>query len=351
MKHTTIDIDTFLEKAERNLVIDVRSPREYNHAHLPGAISMPLFDDDERAVVGTIYKQESREKAIKKGLDFFGPKMKWMIEQVEKMLGEKSIVDPSEHTVLVYCWRGGMRSGGVAWLLSLYGFKIFTLSGGYKSFRNWVLASFTNDFNINLLSGNTGTGKTEILQRLKQQNANVIDLEAIANHKGSAFGHIGMGNQPSQEMFENILAENLRRIPENEVIWMEDESRRIGHVNLPLTLWGKMLKSKVVFIDASFDYRLNKIVEEYGNLDITQLLNAISRIQKRLGGLAAKNASTLLLEGNIKESFAILLAYYDKYYQKNLELRKENIEEMISFEVEDAGLINKLLASCEAKHF
>src|SRR5687767_4199360 len=150
-----LHIEQFLEFAKHHQVIDVRSPGEYKHAHIPGAYNLPLFTDEERAAVGTAYKQESREKAIKIGLDFFGPKMKKMVEEVESIVGSRE-----SRSVLIYCWRGGMRSAAVAWLMDLYGFKVYTLTGGYKTFRNYTLASFSFPLSLSLLGGYTGSGKT-----------------------------------------------------------------------------------------------------------------------------------------------------------------------------------------------
>jgi tRNA 2-selenouridine synthase len=313
----------------------VRSPAEYKHAHLPGAHSLPLFTDEERAVVGTAYKQESREKAIKHGLGFFGPKMKMMVEEAERILDLKiSTMQPK--ILLLYCWRGGMRSAAVAWLLDLYGFKIFTLSGGYKKYRNHVLDTFKKTFNFKILGGYTGSGKTEVIKELRRKGERVIDLEDIAKHKGSAFGNIGMPQQPTQEMFENLLSCELRAMSyEQELssskapfrgfggIWLEDESQRIGLVNIPNDLWQAMRKSPVYFLDIPFEERLKHITEEYGCLDKQRMIDAIGRIKERLGGLEAKRATEFLEQDNTMESFRILLKYYDKWYAKGLHNREE----------------------------
>ncbi len=322
-----VTIEQFLALAGSNPVLDVRSPGEFKHAHMPGAISFPLFDDEERAQVGTLYKQQSRENAIKLGLDIFGPKMRKMVESAENITGSGN--DPSSKTILVHCWRGGMRSGGVAWLLSLYGFKVFTLEGGYKAFRNWVLAQFEKPYNFLILGGNTGSGKTYILHELLHHGQTAIDLEGLASHKGSAFGNIGMPEQPSQEMFENKLALDLfQKAKGGTEIWLEDESQRIGTVNIPGTLWQKMLRSKLFYLDIPFEERLNFIVQEYGKLDKDRLLNAIIRIQKRLGDLETRNAVNYLMVNNQKESFCILLKYYDKFYKKSL-YKRENIDKVL----------------------
>lgn len=308
-----IDIDRFFELTNL-LVIDVRSPKEYHHAHIPTAVSIPLFSDEERAIVGTAYKQVSRETAIKYGLDFFGPKMRRIVEQVEGLLSDKSTKE-----VIVHCWRGGMRSAAVAWLLDVYGFKVYTIIGGYKSFRNKVITILGEDRPYTILGGYTGSAKTEILQSIKKQKAEVIDLEGIAHHKGSAFGAIGQPAQPSQEMFENILALSLKESDrKNKPIWLEDESQRIGTLNIPAQMWEVIRKKPVVFVDIDFEKRLEHIQRTYGKLNKGDLAAAIVRIKKRLGGLETKTALNYLTEDNTKECFRILLTYYDKLYHKAL---------------------------------
>jgi len=339
-----INIEQFLELAKDYPVLDVRSPGEYNHAHIPGACSLPLFSDEERKVVGTTYKQQSREAAIKIGLDYFGPKMRKMVEEVqslvfnrESLVGIAGLKTNDSRLVLVHCWRGGMRSAAVSWLLDLYGFKVYTLIGGYKKYRNYVLDTFRLPLQFNMLGGYTGSGKTELLKTLKEKGESVIDLEDIAKHKGSAFGNIGMPEQPTQEMFENILAQSLQEIRRQRAeagttssdptlhtsgIWLEDESQRIGHVNIPNDLWANMRRSPVYFLDISFEERLKHIVQEYGGLDQEKMIGAIERISQKLGHLNAKTAILLLKEGKITESFEILLKYYDKFYFRSLHNRE-----------------------------
>lgn len=334
----------------------MRSPAEYKHAHMPGAVSIPLFTDEERKVVGTAYKQESREKAIKYGLDFFGPKMRAIVEQVESLsAGELNQINEQpqtgngkRETVFLYCWRGGMRSGAIAWLLDLYGFEVFVLAGGYKAYRNLVLKTFEYPYAFKVLGGFTGSGKTELLHELKRSGEKVIDLEGIANHKGSAFGNIDMPPQPGQEMFENLLARELIIVSGSMVngewsindspspftthhspIWIEDESQRIGLLNLPNALWKTIRESPVSFIDIPFESRLDHITEEYGKLSHEKLGDAISRITKRLGPLETKASLEYLAEGNIRECFRILLKYYDKHYLKAL-YNREAIDRLLT---------------------
>ena len=227
-----------------------------------------------------------------------------------------------------------MRSAGVAWLLDLYGFKVYSLAGGYKAFRNEVLQTFKQTFPFRILGGFTGSGKTELIQRLKDLGENVIDLEKLAAHRGSAFGKFNMPPSPRQEMFENLLAMELKYITENAgdqdyILWLEDESQRIGDINIPGPIWEQMRRSPVLFLDIPFEERLDYITQEYGVCAVEKLMESVIRIRKRLGGLDAKNALAYLEQGNIREAFRILLHYYDKYYLKGLHNR-ENLAALIT---------------------
>lgn len=334
-----IPIADFIARMRGNLLVDVRSPGEYFHAHIPGAYSLPLFTDEERKIVGTTYKQQSREQAIKIGLDLFGPKMRKMVEEVEEQLRTGEAGNRNDNkTVFVYCWRGGMRSAAIAWLLDLYGFKVFTLAGGYKAYRNQVLQSFQQPYTFTILGGFTGSGKTEVLHELERTGETVIDLEKLACHKGSAFGSYNMPPQPTQEMFENLLAAELWQkggtlIPTAEdsakinhltrPIWLEDESQRIGNLNIPGQLWNTMRNSPLVFMDIPFEERLHHITSEYGQWSPEKLIDSVQRIKQRLGGLEAKNAIAFLEDRNFTEAFRILLHYYDKRYLKGLHNRED----------------------------
>ena len=337
------------ENLSNYLIIDVRSPGEYTHAHIPTAFSLPLFTDEERAAIGTTYKQESREAAIKLGLPFFGTKMQNMIEQIEGWSAIYEKTKSKKPTILVHCWRGGMRSAAVAWLLDLYGFKTEQLNGGYKAYRNWVLAQFEKNYSMKVLGGFTGSGKTEILLQLKKSKLPVIDLEGLANHKGSAFGALGQNQQDSQEQFENNLARALLNISsQHPYFWIEDESQRIGTNMLPITFFKNMRNSICYFIDIPFDARLQFIAQAYGKFAVADLIAATLRIQKRLGGLETKTAVNLLVENNIEGAFSILLKYYDKVYLKNIEaaaIPKLKTEKIVASEVNpihNAGLLMHL---------
>ncbi len=358
-----ISIEEFLVLSHELPVFDVRSPGEHVHAQIPGAYPLPLFSDEERKVVGTAYKQQDKQIAVKIGLDYFGVKMRSMVEEVERAVcslqltvgswqlavgsgqltvdGQQGSDHPDKETVaqdnqpptpktklLVHCWRGGMRSGAVAWLLDLYGYEVYTLAGGYKAYRNWVLSQFEKSYDFKILGGYTGSGKTAILQQLQYKGETIVDLEKLANHKGSAFGGIGQGDQPTQEMFENLLATELHR-KEKETIWLEDESQRIGKLHIPHPLWNTMRTKPIYFVDIPFAERLGYIVKEYGVLAKDHLALSIERIQKRLGPLETKTALDHLKHDDIEACFSILLHYYDKHYGKALQNR-ENIDSLLN---------------------
>jgi tRNA 2-selenouridine synthase len=252
-----------------------------------------------------------------------GLKMRKMVEEIETLIKHKH--DSNLNTLVIHCWRGGMRSATVAWLFDLYGFKVYTIEGGYKKYRHWVIEKFNQYYPIEIIGGYTGSAKTEIIQSLKLVGEQTIDLEGLANHKGSAFGAIGMPVQPSQEMFENLLATELSKYKEvKTTIWVEDESQRIGLVNIPQPLWNQLRTKQVYFFDIPFEERLNYLVLTYGVLPKDKLNAAILRIQKRLGGLETKNSVQFLENDEIHNCFNILLKYYDKLYIKGLQNRPQD---------------------------
>lgn len=363
-----IDIEEFLKRSQELPVFDVRSPSEFAHAHIPGALSLPLFSDEQRKIIGTAYKQESRETAVNHGLNYFSDRMKIIPGEALNSLNnwEKKTKDSAGSSsaatpgFLIHCWRGGMRSEAVAWLLSLYGYRVYILKGGYKAFRNWALQQFEKAYSIKVLGGFTGSGKTEILNEMRRRGKSIIDLEKLANHKGSAFGYLGEKPQPKQEMFENLLACELSKVNhscENNYsngngytqitkpeIWVEDESRNIGSLNIPGPFWAKMRSSRLFFLEIPFDSRLDFITSTYGVFQKDELTNSIKQIEKKLGGLQAKRAINFLLENKRKECFAILLQHYDKLYKKSL-MKRENVElilQNVECEAVDINNANKL---------
>jgi tRNA 2-selenouridine synthase len=332
----TLDIAQFLKRQQKHPVIDVRTPAEYSKGHIPGAYNIPLFDEAERAEVGLIYKQQNREEAILRGLDFVGPKMRSLIEAV------KEIVPTGE--ILIYCWRGGMRSQSVSWLLNLYGYQTYTLIGGYKAFRREVLACLEQAKNILILGGKTGSGKTDILLALGQLGQDVIDLEGLARHKGSAFGAIGQAPQPSQQTFENELSRQWRHISSESQVWLEDESQRIGKIVLPKTFWDRMQTAQTVYLEVPLALRVDRLVAEYGTYPHQNLEMAIHAIEKRLGPQHAKQALDSLHHGDLEACCHILLTqYYDKAYLYGLARKQKEQVQTISISGTDATENAKLI--------
>lgn len=308
-----LSIEKFLTRAEKSTLIDVRTPAEFEAGHIPKAYNIPLFSNEERAIVGTIYKQESKEAAIIKGLEFVGSKMADFVNEVNKISKNK--------TILVHCWRGGMRSSSFAWLVETVGFKTFILEKGYKNFRNHVLNSFEKQLNLIVIGGMTGSGKTPILYELERQGHQIIDLEKIASHKGSSFGSIGEENQPTNEQFENNLFHEIDTIDPKRVCFIEDESRMIGRLNIPKGLYSQIRATKVLKLDVPKDLRIKHLVEDYSHTNITNLVDASDRLKKRLGGLKLNEVRTYLLENDFASAASTLLDYYDKAYLYGLSQR------------------------------
>lgn len=287
-------------------VLDVRTPGEFAHAHLPGAYNLPLFSDEERAAVGTTYKQVGREAAIALGWSFVQPRLVQLQADAQQLV-------PSRVAV-VHCARGGLRSRSVAWLLRRAGWQVATLPGGYKSVRRQVLAMHQRAFQLCVLSGHTGSGKTLLLHELAQRGEQVVDLERLANHKGSAFGALGQRAQPSNEHFENTLACALAQFDPARRIWVEDESLRIGNCAVPAAFWQQMREAALIHLEVPVAARLDFLLNAYGGYPVHELQAAIGRIAKRLGGLRVKLATSCLASGDLPGAAAILLDYYDQSY-------------------------------------
>lgn len=309
-----LSIDDFLAKAHTLPVIDVRSPGEYDHAHIPGAVSIPLFDNDERAQVGTKYKQAGKDSAVLLGLGLVGPKLADFVKQSRRL-------NPQQKEVLVHCWRGGMRSGSFAWLLDTAGLTVSTLVGGYKAYRNAVLDAFTQPRQLIILGGKTGSGKTDILHELARQGEQIIDLEGIAHHKGSSYGAIGQKTQPKNEQFENLLYQDWRQLAPNRRIWLEDESRNVGSCFIPMPLWQQMRAAPVAFVDVPKSIRIQRLVQEYTGIDHALLVEATERIRRRLGGKATQDALDALAQHDYATVADLTLSYYDKAYLHGLSQR------------------------------
>lgn len=335
-----IDTEMFLRKAHTRPVIDVRSPGEYYDGHIPGAYNIPLFDNDERAEVGTLYKQEGRRPAILRGLELAGKKLSWYVR-------EALSIAPAEE-VLVHCWRGGMRSSSFAWFLESADMKAAVLEGGYKSYRRYIRRQFGQADNLIVLSGMTGTGKTEILHILRQMGEQVVDLEGLAHHKGSAFGAIGQDEQPTTEQFENDTAAVWQTFDLTKRIWVEDESLKIGRCGINETLFAKMREAPVVALDLPLQRRIDRLVAEYCIIPAESLVSVVHRIQRRLGDVRTKNAIESFQEGRYDTAIENLLDYYDRAYRHGRSKRDQSTVWDLSFTDESCEEIaRKLIAFVE----
>lgn len=301
------------ELATTHVIIDVRSPAEYTAGHIPGAVNMPLFSNEERADVGTLYVQVGREAAIERGLHYVGPKLATLVHEARDRSAGKPI--------LVYCWRGGMRSQSVAWLLHTAGMDVHTLHRGYKGFRSVVLATLALPWNFCVVVGPTGSGKTALLHEKAVRGSQVLDLEAIARHKGSAFGALGEGPQPSTEQAMNLIFEVLARFDLQRTVWVEDESRMIGTVCLPDCLYDAMQRAQYEVLFVSRERRVDNLVRDYGAFSTNELIASFERIQKKLGGERHAAAVTALRANDIRTAVELALEYYDRTYDHCLRQR------------------------------
>jgi tRNA 2-selenouridine synthase len=331
-----ISIHQYWKDDGKPVLLDVRTPAEYAKGHIPGACNLPLFTNEERAKVGTTYKKEGAEKALLQGLDFVGPKMSRYIRQAQELAPARKVT--------VHCWRGGKRSFSMAWLLGIAGFEVQTLEGGYKAYRQEVLSGFEQmKAEIVVLGGKTGCGKTLILQELGKQGEQILDLEALANHKGSAFGWVGEATQPTVEQFENELFDLWRRLDMHKRLWIENESRSIGSVFLPQAFWNQLKAAPLINISLPLSERVAILVDMYGQFDRSLLVASFEKIKKRLGGQHHQAALAFLEAGDLAGAAEIALAYYDKSYEKLLSENKAPRIVRMDFEGKTAAEIAEYL--------
>jgi tRNA 2-selenouridine synthase len=325
-----IFVEDFLEKAEKYTIIDVRTPLEFSKGHIPGAFNIPLFSNEERAIVGTKYKQESRDTALQEALNFVAVKVNIYLEQLHKI--------PCENKeILVHCWRGGLRSAGMAKLFQANGYKVHVLNGGYKSYRNYIRQSFENKAGLTIIGGMTGSGKTEILREIGKLGEQILDLEKIAHHKGSAFGALGQEEQPTNEQFENNIFENWKKLDQSKRIWLEDESQLIGKVRIPDTLFKQMRTTKVIKLELDKKKRVERLMKEYTGFDSKPLIDSITNISRRLGGLDTRKAIEAVEKGDFRTAIDIVLSYYDKTYTYGLEKRKDQTVLSLKLDEDNPG--------------
>lgn len=306
-------IQEFLPAIREIPLVDVRSEGEFAHGHIPGATSIPLFDNTERAEIGTLYKQVGKQQAILRGLEIAGAKM--------RHLSETALATASNGKIAMHCWRGGMRSGSVAWLFERLGLEVFVLTGGYKAYRRLCREMFAFPWQLVVIGGRTGSQKTRILSELPAHGLQVVDLEALANHRGSAFGYAPDGLQPSQEQFENDLGWSLFHTRRDQPLFIEDESRLIGRMHIPHELWLQMRAAPVYFLEWSLEERVEFLTREY-TAPQAKMLENLNAIKKRLGLERHKEAVAALMAGDMAQVCRIILDYYDRAYTHGLSQRR-----------------------------
>lgn len=321
---------------DSHCIIDVRTPLEFAEDHLPGAVNVPILTDDERVEVGTLYKQAGPQQARQRGLEL-------TCGRFGAMVGEIGVL-ASGRPILVYCWRGGLRSLSMAILLEMSGYPVVQLKGGYKAFRSLVMDTF-GDFRppapLIVIHGMTGTGKTTFINGLDRQRWTVIDLEGLACHRGSAFGQVGLGRQPGQKRFDTLLWDIFRQAPADRPIVLEGESQRIGSISLPGNLYEVMAASCKIWCSASLETRVQRLAVEYAREEYREAMSAaLERIRKKLGGQRHAELAGLLAAWDIEGLGRGLIGhYYDKLYYKHRPWTPD-----LEIDLEDYGEAERLLS-------
>lgn len=322
-----IPISDFLSLQHPVLLLDARSEGEHLQGHIPGATSFPILNNEERKLVGTCYKQQGHKPAVIMGYKLVGPKFSEFLKHAYKHFEGQEIY--------IHCWRGGLRSQIMANLLSSAGFEVNLIKGGYKTYRNEVLNFLAQDFEFEVLGGLTGSGKSEVLEQLSLKGAQVLDIENLAVHKGSAFGALGLPEQPSQEQFENNLYQVLKKFGLNQPIWVEDESRLIGRLQIPTSIYTGIRNGFVHFLDYSFETRLSHIIQEYGVFPPAHLAEITAKLRKRMGDLNNRTAIESIQQGNVQAWAEEVLKYYDKQYLYGFGQRETSASKKIEWEGEE----------------
>lgn len=298
--------------SQGTLVIDVRAPKEFAQGHVPGAVNLPLLEDDERHLIGLIYKQQGPQAAIAQGYEVFEPKRLALLERLQAL--------PQNQPWAVYCARGGMRSQVMTGFLNHSGFAAQQVQGGYKAYRRYCLDRFeeVDLSNLVVLHGQTGVGKTRVIVRLE----NALDLEGYAQHRGSMFGGIGL-EPNSQKQFEALLVQGLNGAEPSRPLFVEGESRKIGPVDLPQRLYQTMMKSRCLLLTAPLELRAQRITEEYVTDQPEQrprIREVITRLYPSLGHHRVAELLALFDQGDYEACFAAILSeYYDPKYNHSLQ--------------------------------
>lgn len=318
--HTVLSVEDALH-ADNPLFIDVRTPAEFSYEHLPNAVNVPIFSNEERAVVGKLYKQVSVDAAKQQGLEYVSPKLPHIIQSITNYAIQG-------YEIIVYCWRGGMRSRSVVSLLHSMGIPAAQLAGGYKAYRCYVLSrlqALTIKPQAIVLYGPTGVGKTEILCLLEAKGVPVVNLEKLANHRGSAFGKIGLGMPTTAPLFDAAILERLEDIQPQAFFITECESRRIGDIFIPDVLFRHMGAGKRILLQADLTTRVERLLAEYGGsqLDVALVKQSIAAISHKLGKKKINILYEFLAKNQLEQVVTLLLTdYYDRLYGFDLTLSK-----------------------------
>jgi len=330
-------------------LIDVRSPIEYYKGHMTNSINIPLFDNDERAIIGTTYKKRGKEKAVIEGLKIVDRKIEILLNKIFRYIEiykTNNNIKDKEQLIRIYCSRGGMRSASISWLLDKYEFNSVTLKGGYKNYRKWIIDSFSRKLNIIVIGGKTGTGKTILLNILERNGFQTIDLEGFANHRGSTFGGLGMNEQPTNEQFENVISEKLNTFDINKNVFVEAESANIGKCKIPYEFFKQMKEARRIEIIRSETNRINELVNTYSVFSEEDLQESVLRIKKRLGPQRTKMALQAIKDRKWDLVCKAVLDYYDKCYEYE-KIGKKCIDSLdltdIEYDDNVVRLINKIL--------
>ena len=318
-------------------VLDVRSPEEFARGHIPGAHNLPLFSDEERAAVGTLYKHQGRRAAVRRGLELVGPRLAVLAEQAAALAG-------ADANLRVHCWRGGLRSSSTAWLLETCDLPCTLLEGGYKGFRRWLRQGLAQPRPVVLLGGHTGSGKTEVLHALRVAGAQVLDLEGLAHHRGSSFGGLGQPRQPTTEQFENHIAMALQAVSPHRVLWIEAESVQVGCCRIPPELFQQMQQAPLVELRRPDHERLDHLLATYGPMSRQELTEATRRIGKRLGPQRTQQAVEAITAGNLRLACQLILNYYDRTYAHGLARSPRRTVPLVSAGESTTTIAQRLLA-------
>ncbi|MFN5170285.1 MAG: tRNA 2-selenouridine(34) synthase MnmH [Cyclobacteriaceae bacterium] len=332
-----LSLSEFLALRHHLPVVDVRSEAEYAQGHIRQAVNVPLLNNDERHRVGTTYKQLGQHAAIREGFRLVGPRLDGILGQAEEISQGREM--------LIHCWRGGMRSSNFAQFVGMAGMRSRVLQGGYKTYRQAALQAFQTRLPLVLLTGFTGSGKTEILRALREAGEQVIDLEGLAHHRGSAFGGLFMPPQPTTEQFQNELFEEILKVDTSRPVWVEDESIAIGKIFLPPDFWQQMTLAPIVQVEVSLEARVARLVRDYGQAPKEEFGEIMKKIRKKLGGQYLKAAEERLLADDMTTVMEILLTYYDKAYRQSIEKRKDRLRASITWSGDEASTLARELRS------